>query len=214
MKKKVLFFVMLAFLALSWACDKDDEETVIELLPESVKVGSHAGGGTVFYVAPDRTFGLVAPATDQSEGIAWSAERRIAFDSDTAIGSGAANTDRIIAEKIARGDQDVDYAAKFAKDLELNGYDDWYLPSLNELLALHEAQDIVGGFTTNDRYHSFYWSSTNHDGKYLDGGYAGRVDFYTETVMLSRYEGGQTLPYRLRVIRTLTVKDIAEAASL
>jgi hypothetical protein len=205
-KRKALLFGLLAFLVLAWACDKD-EEAALQPLPATVKTGDHLGGGVVFYVAPDRAFALVAPTTDQSEGIAWSVDRRIAFDSDSAVGSGAANTDRIIAEKTARGDKDVEYAAKLAKELVLNGYDDWYLPSIGELLLLHEAQDIVGGFTTDDRYHSLYWSSTNHDGKYADGGYAGRVDFFTETVMLSRYEGGQSLAYRVRVIRTLTADD-------
>ena len=207
MKKTVLLLGTLALLSLTWACDKENEPQV-RLLPENVKVGDRSGGGIVFYIAPDRTFGLVAPSTDQSEGIAWSVDRRIAFDSDTAIGSGAANTDRIIAEKTARGDTDTGYAAKLAKDLVLNGYYDWYLPSIGELLLLHEKQDIVGGFTTDDLYHSYYWSSTNHDGKYADGGYAGRVDFYTKTVMLTRYEGGQSLLYRVRAVRTLTAADV------
>jgi hypothetical protein len=207
-KKSLLLSGIFALLALTVACDKDEAESALEPLPESVQIGDRLGGGVVFYIAPNRTFGLVAPATDQSEGIAWSIDRRIAFDSDSAVGSGAANTDRIIAEKTARGDQDVDYAAKFAKDLELGGYDDWYLPSIGELLLLHEQQDVVGGFTTGDRYHSLYWSSTNHDGQYPDGGYTGRVDFFTETLTLSRYEGGQSLLYRVRVIRTLTAKDI------
>ena len=82
----------LALLSLTWACDKENEPKV-RLLPTSVKVGDQSGGGIVFYIAPDRTFGLVAPSADQSEGIAWSVDRRIAFDSDTAIGSGAANSE-------------------------------------------------------------------------------------------------------------------------
>ncbi len=35
------------------------------------------------------------------------------------------------------------------------GFDDWYLPSKNELNAIYENRDAIGGFTTN-----FYWSST------------------------------------------------------
>ena len=54
------------------------------------------------------------------------------------------------------GAMDWDYAKKSCYELTLNGYDDWYLPTQDDLIALYKnlQEKGVGGFKTN-----FYWSS-------------------------------------------------------
>jgi hypothetical protein len=47
------------------------------------------------------------------------------------------------------------YAAKICDDLFLNGYNDWYLPSRDELNKLYLNRVVVGGFAS-----SVYWSSS------------------------------------------------------
>jgi hypothetical protein len=81
----------------------------------------------------------------------------------TALGTGAANTEKIVtkygvAEPYANK---TDYAAKLCSDLEYGGYDDWFLPSKDELnlvyLNLHK--EGLGGFTS----YSSYWNSSEYN---------------------------------------------------
>ena len=52
--------------------------------------------------------------------------------------------------------------------LELNGYDDWYLPSIDELGEMYTFRNQIGNFSPNH-----YWSSTRNGqyGWYIDFGY-------------------------------------------
>ncbi len=80
----------------------------------------------------------------------------------TAIGTGAANTAAIVA---AYGDAEPyegrsDYAAKLADDLSHNGYDDWFLPSKDELNEMYQSGIFIG-----DSFYSFsdfHWSSSEY----------------------------------------------------
>jgi hypothetical protein len=47
------------------------------------------------------------------------------------------------------------YAAKMCDTLNLNGYNDWYLPSLNEM------QSASTGYGVNSNLSGFYWTSTS-----------------------------------------------------
>ena len=80
------------------------------------------------------------------------------------IGTGENNTEEIV---IKYKDHDPNYysrtyAAKVCGDKSLtsNGvvYDDWFLPSKDELNQMYLEKDTIGGFTK-----SWYWSSTEKD---------------------------------------------------
>jgi hypothetical protein len=49
------------------------------------------------------------------------------------------------------------YAANICAQLDAHGFDDWYLPSIDELLLLHQNRQQIGGFQT-----ATYWSSTEN----------------------------------------------------
>jgi len=49
-------------------------------------------------------------------------------------------------------------AAKACGDLTASGYNDWYLPAINELNCLYTNRSAIGGFTDDN-----YWSSTEVD---------------------------------------------------
>jgi len=73
----------------------------------------------------------------------------------TSINDGESNTSIITG---ALGDNGgVAYAASVCETLDAYGYSDWYLPSKDELNALYENRETIGGFTTET-----YWSSTEY----------------------------------------------------
>ena len=56
------------------------------------------------------------------------------------------------------GDIGVEFAAKICSDLLSHGYDDWYLPSSDELNALYLNREAIGNLESQ-----WYWSSTEAD---------------------------------------------------
>jgi hypothetical protein len=71
-----------------------------------------------------------------------------------AIGMGQINTTAIV-KAYGRGR----YAARYADAMVLNGYDDWFLPSKDEMASLYDADaaNRLGGFSLNPSDH---WTSS------------------------------------------------------
>lgn len=51
-------------------------------------------------------------------------------------------------------------AIKLLADLDLEGYRDWYLPSIFELNLIYEQRVAIGGYTRDGYY--YYWSATEN----------------------------------------------------
>ena len=95
--------------------------------------------------------GLIATPYDQGNVI-WGCQGTVIFGADgTAIGTGNQNTLDIL-----NGCSTAGIAARLCSDLVLNGYNDWYLPSTDELFKLYLNQTAIGAF--NNQF--MYWSST------------------------------------------------------
>jgi len=113
--------------------------------------------GDTGYVAGEQ-HGLIAATADQSEGIQWwNGSDVVTGATGTAIGTGLANTNAIIA---AQGSGS--YAASIARDYNGGGYTDWFLPSKDELNQLYVNKAAIGGGFEGD----YYWSSTEYDSRY------------------------------------------------
>lgn len=137
-------------------------------------------GGVVFQT--DGTNGLEAAPNDQDDGSGaeWGCYR---IDTGaTSLTDGAQNTADMLAAACKPGISPGSTSNPLAVDLvtaySLNGYDDWYLPSQDELNALHAQKATVGGFAS-----SYYWSSSeyrDHDawGQSFVNGYQGNVNKY------------------------------------
>jgi len=113
--------------------------------------GRGPAGGIVFYITPGGLSGLEAAHVDQSAAAQWGCRGLSIIGADgTAIGTGAQNTADILA-----GCADPDIAARLADNYSLNGFDDWFLPSQDELNELYLQRAVVGNFTT-----AYFWSSS------------------------------------------------------
>tara|TARA_R110002012_G_scaffold321857_1_gene551910 strand:- start:3558 stop:4475 length:918 start_codon:yes stop_codon:yes gene_type:complete len=123
-------------------------------------VGLEAFGGIIFYIDETGQHGLVA-ALEDLEGTSgiyeWGCIYTNILGADGQnIGTGYQNTLDIVG-----GCSQISIAASEALAYELEGYNDWYLPSLNELQEMYStigidwAEGNSGGFETN-----WYWSSS------------------------------------------------------
>lgn len=107
-------------------------------------------GGIVFYITEGGLHGLEAAPVDQTNA-EWGCSGTALVGADrTALGAGAPNTADIVSDCA-----DASTAGKVADIYVLNGYDDWFLPSIDELNLLYSQKDVVGGFASE-----FYWSSS------------------------------------------------------
>jgi hypothetical protein len=147
-----------------------------------LKIGAAYQGGVVFYIfqfgetgyISGETHGLIAATADLSTGLSWFNESYITIRTNTALGTGQANTTAIVN---AQGSGN--YAAQACNaytntDKETRvEYDDWFLPSKDELALMYDNLKMngLGGFS--DWY---YWSSSEYDDnnawlQYFDDGY-------------------------------------------
>jgi hypothetical protein len=147
-------------------------------------VGSFYAGGIVFYVDSTGQHGLVCAPSDQGSAL-WGCSGTNISGTSTDFGTGMANSLAIV-----NGCSQRPIAASVCNDLVLNGYDDWYLPSRDELSLMYQnlrAQNL-GNFSN-----TWYWSSSQFGlfSTWLVVFGNGVVDNY----------GGKNISYRVRAVR-------------
>ncbi len=174
--------------AISAAGTSYGNEITFTTLP-SLIIGQDFGGGKIAYIfqpndpgyVEGEQHGLIAPIYDQSSGIDWGCIIGIG-GTGSAIGDGYQNTTAMLANN-------CNGAASVCMGVTINGYSDWFLPSINELAKMIENKGAIGGM-----FGVYYWSSTeygNSFANYLDntgvqsGGSAGKGN--TKNVRAARY---------------------------
>lgn len=128
---------------------------------QRLNIGDLAFGGIVFWIDPDDyTKGLVSALVDQAITQWGCYGEYINNASDTVIGSGFSNTIAIV-----NNCSEMNMAARVCDDLSLNGFDDWFLPSKDELNLMYENLHLngLGGFENGEGNccNGWYWSSSD-----------------------------------------------------
>ncbi len=142
-----------------------DQVTFITPAKSPFNIGQFYAGGFIFYIDSTGNHGLVCDTTDLtyytdsthlSDSIQWRIVAGIDYSgaNATAIGSGASNTRKIMATY-----GNVKNAASLCVNYNGEGYNDWFLPSKDELNQIYvnlTAKGLGNMSTTN------YWSSSSN----------------------------------------------------
>ena len=147
-------------------CPNTPEEEIVNINDFGchIYIGAYREGGVVFYVDETNEHGLVSDIQNLGDvGIVWGCYgREIYHSKGIAIGTGAQNTLDILADC-----NEDSTAAFYAANSVAQGYNDWFLPSYDELDKMHCLFEVIdsvanlnGGknFVFGDNYG--YWSST------------------------------------------------------
>jgi hypothetical protein len=121
--------------------------------PPSIAVGQNHAGGIVFYVDSTGNHGLVCAPMDQGFS-SWGLNNINVVGTLTRLGSGAMNTSIMVGYGLS--------AASLCDTLQLNGFNDWYLPSIDELNLIMLNIGHIAGFPGTASAAS-YWSSSQYD---------------------------------------------------
>ena len=138
-----------------------------------LQVGDIYGGGIIFYIDESGQHGLISAMVDvtegatdpngwQLDGYTWGCNTEyIGGINSTSIGAGYQNTINIVDEC---GDCEGIIAAQAALYAIINNYNDWYLPSRDELMEMYNTiggggeHGNIGGFI--DDVSPWYFSSS------------------------------------------------------
>lgn len=126
-------------------------------------IGDYHQGGIIFYLEPDGKHGLIVLPDDLSDNIRWSDQ--IGLVNASSSYDGKTNTSNIISELGSAG-----FAAFACDTLNAGNYNDWYLPSIDELSLLFQKKYLINSILFADEDESTepidnnkYWSSTEKD---------------------------------------------------
>jgi hypothetical protein len=181
------------------------------------QVGDNYQGGIIIYInqpgdigyVHGQTHGIIASIIDQTinstssyypgeTGCMWqpgtydaqaqTSHFNVTNSRGIAVGTGSQNTNMILAVSQQTGMPFP--AATLATQYTAGGYNDWILPSKDELRLLYQHRNTIGGFANG-----WYWSSTE-----MNDAYAEALDFSTGNFS-GGYKGPGATPYKVRAVR-------------
>ena len=157
MKKLLLLIPIALFLLFIQSCDKDEDIETITTLA----IGDFHQGGVIFYLDATKTHGLVCSTGNQSYGCEWGCQPSVITGANgLEVGTGAQNT--LDIRNVCSSNL---IAAAICNSLVSNGYDDWFLPSKEELNLIHQNRDVINLISeenNGERIQNIeYWTSSH-----------------------------------------------------
>ena len=137
------------------------------IAPPPPAIGDFRDGGVVFWIDPsDPTSGLVVDTADLALFANWGCTTTLTGADESAIGTGAQNTIDIVAAGCAAGG-----AAALCEASTNGGFNDWFLPSLDELAEINTNTATINAIITlnggtvirTTGTLDYYWSSTESE---------------------------------------------------
>lgn len=167
-KLSILAFLLLfgLIVTVSSCVEEGDPENAV-IVGETFKggvVGHIFRPGEKGYISGE-THGIIIAPVDLVFQSQWGCQGTAVTGTSTKVGFGKINTEKILAFHESLSDfyrnptqchpkNDGTVAAKLAMGFATGEFDDWFLPSLNEMDFLYQNRDKIGGFSTVE-----YWSS-------------------------------------------------------
>ncbi len=115
--------------------------------------GSYSGGWRYLEAAPSD----IDVSGDYTH--VWGGYGTSVGGTGTAVGTGQANTTAIVAKYGTSDPYNYtgNYAARLCDQYSYGGYNDWFLPSKDELNLMYQNRGVIGGFAAH-----YYWSSSEY----------------------------------------------------
>jgi len=187
--KKFSILILNICLILSFAACGSDSDGDDGWSAEYAIGDTGPGGGIIFYIKSDNSGGwhYLEGGRDTITSKAWASSgfyNTAITGTETAIGTGKANTDRILTTDPGAP------AALAAKNYRVTGFegvDGWFLPSQDELNELYKAKSHFG--ITSD----YYWSSSEYSNDHAWAQYFGSSGY--------QFYHGKANPLSVRAIR-------------
>jgi len=134
---------------------------------DTLEIGDAHGGGIVFFTAGSSglvvmEFDLSLPSDLLEMTIPWG-DSQISTNARSRT-NGKQNTEEIVASNLSWSGGE--YAAKICDDLELGGFDDWYMPAVEEFIMMNNNVGTAGTGANNNIANispGVYWTSTELD---------------------------------------------------
>ena len=153
-----------------------------------LNIGDDFRGGKIFQLTGVNS-GLISSTMDLQSGanekFLWSA-------SNTLIGANSSNGSENTAKMANASVTELEAGYHFKNGYQYNGYNDWYIPSFDELNMLKENMYYIGGFVESVK-NSYYWSSSELS--------ASVAEIQNMTALVGTEKQKGLFAYRIRPIR-------------